>query len=235
MNAFGPYASKAEVVFEELGQKGLFLITGDTGAGKTTIFDAITFALFNETSGTDRVIQNMRSDFADESEDTFVAFTFSHMGRTYTVYRSPQYEKRKKNGTGFTSKTAKATLIREPDTPIEGATKVKDAIIDLLKIDYSQFKQISMIAQGEFRDVLNADSKKRSEILQKVFMTKGYHDMASIMEKRFKKASEEMRDIHKSIDVHFESVQCEENSIYTEKLIEEKKSDEKQYQIEKKV
>ena len=235
MNAFGPYASKAEVVFEELGEKGLFLITGDTGAGKTTIFDAITFALFNETSGTDRVIQNMRSDFADESEDTFVEFTFSHMGRTYTVYRSPQYEKRKKNGTGFTSKTAKATLIREPDTPIEGATKVRDAIIDLLKIDYSQFKQISMIAQGEFRDVLNADSKKRSEILQKVFMTKGYHDMASIMEKRFKKASEEMRDIHKSIDVHFESVQCGENSIYAEKILEEKKSDEKQYQIEKKV
>ena len=146
MNAFGPYASKAEVIFEELGEKGLFLITGDTGAGKTTIFDAITFALFNETSGMDRVIQNMRSDFADESEDTFVEFTFSHMGRTYTVYRSPQYEKRKKNGTGFTSKTAKATLIREPDTPIEGATKVRDAIIDLLKIDYSQFKQISMIA-----------------------------------------------------------------------------------------
>ena len=238
MNAFGPYASKAEVAFEELGQKGLFLITGDTGAGKTTIFDAITFALFNETSGTDRTIQTMRSDFANETEDTFVEFTFSHMGRTYTIYRSPQYEKRKKTGTGFTSKTAKATLIREPDTPIEGAVKVKDAVIDLLKIDYNQFKQISMIAQGEFRDVLNADSKKRSEILQKIFLTKGYNDMAFLMEKRFKNASGEMADIYKSIGLYFENIECGENSKYIEELTEQKKqlrSDGKQYQLDNKI
>ena len=98
MNAFGPYASLEEVNFEELGEKGLFLITGNTGAGKTTIFDAITFALFHRTSGTDREITTLRSDYAKASEETYVELTFSHMGRTYRIYRSPQYDRPKKTG-----------------------------------------------------------------------------------------------------------------------------------------
>ena len=96
MNAFGPYASKEEVDFEAFGENGLFLITGDTGSGKTTIFDAITFALFNRTSGMDRSISNIRSDFAGAEEETYVEFTFSHIGQTYQIYRSAEYEKIKK-------------------------------------------------------------------------------------------------------------------------------------------
>lgn len=237
MNAFGPYASSESVEFNQFGEGGLFLITGDTGAGKTTIFDAITFALFNKTSGMDREINTLRSDYANEKEETFVELTFSHMGRIYQIYRSPQYEKLKKNGTGVTTKTAKARLVREPDTPIEGTKQVNEAVEDLLKINYDQFKQISMIAQGEFREVLNADSKKRGEILQKIFSTGGYKKMGSIMELRYKKAYGEMADIFRSINQYFDGIQYAEDSKFVSAIEEQKKmlhTDRTQYQIEHK-
>lgn len=237
MNAFGPYASCAEVEFDKFGEGGLFLITGDTGAGKTTIFDAITFALFNKTSGMDREINTLRSDYANEKEETFVELTFSHMGRIYQIYRSPQYEKRKKNGTGVTTKTAKAKFLREPDTPIEGTKQVNEAVEDLLKINYDQFKQISMIAQGEFREVLNADSKKRGEILQKIFSTEGYKKMGFLMDQRYKKAYGDMANIFRSIDQYFEGIQYAEDSKQVSAIEEQKKmlhSDQTQYQIEHK-
>lgn len=237
MNAFGPYASRAEVEFDQFGSGGLFLITGDTGAGKTTIFDAITYALFNKTSGTDREVNTLRSDFANAKDETFVELTFSHMGRTYQIYRSPQYERPKRSGEGFVTQTAKAKFLREPDTPVEGVKQVNEAIEDLLKINYDQFKQISMIAQGEFREVLNADSKKRGEILQKIFSTEGYKKMAFLMEQRHKKAFGEMADIFRSIDQYYDGIQYDESSEHffaieeQKNLINEERS---QYQIEKK-
>lgn len=238
MNAFGPYASNAKVEFDKFGEGGLFLITGDTGAGKTTIFDAITFALFNKTSGMDREINTLRSDYANEKEETFVELTFSHMGRIYQIYRSPQYEKPKKNGTGVTTKTAKARLTREPDTPIEGTKQVNEAVEDLLKINYDQFKQISMIAQGEFREVLNADSKKRGEILQKIFATEGYKEMGYLMEQRYKKAHGEMADIFRSIDQYFDGIQYAEDSKLAPAIEEQKMvmhTDRTQYHVERKM
>ena len=238
MNAFGPYASRAEVSFEEFGTGGLFLITGDTGAGKTTIFDAITFALYNKTSGMDREINAIRSDYAKENEETYVELTFSHMGKRYQIYRSPQYEKPKKNGGGFTTKTAKAKLLRESDTPVEGTKQVNEAVEAILRINYDQFKQISMIAQGEFREVLNADAKKRGEILQKIFSTEGYRKMGILMEQRYKKTYGEMTDIFKSIDQYFEGIQIDENSMYREEWSEQKKAlhtERSQYQIDQKI
>lgn len=238
MNAFGPYASSAEVEFEKFGEGGLFLITGDTGAGKTTIFDAITFALFNKTSGTDREINTLRSDYANEKEETFVDLTFTHMGRIYQIYRSPQYEKIKKNGTGFTTKTAKARLLREPDAPVEGTKQVNEAIEHLLRINYDQFKQISMIAQGEFREVLNADSNKRGEILQKIFLTEGYKKMGFLMDQRYKKANGEMAEIYRSIDQYFEGIQYDTSSRYETAIEEQKKmiqSERSKYQIDDKI
>lgn len=237
MNAFGPYASRAEVDFEQFGEKGIFLITGDTGAGKTTIFDAITFALFNKTSGMERDIQTLRSDFADGTEETFVELTFSHMGREYQIYRSPQYLKPKKNG-GTTSKPAKAVLYREPELPIEGVKAVNEAVEDLLRINYDQYKQISMIAQGEFRKVLNADAKNRGEILQKIFATAGYRKMGYLLDERYKKAFGEMANLYRSMDQYFDSVVCGPESIFVEALAEQKKlsgTDRSQYQVDKRI
>ena len=237
MNAFGPYASGAEVDFEKFGEDGIFLITGDTGAGKTTIFDAITFALFNKTSGTDREVSSLRSDYADPSDETFVEFTFSHAGRIYTVRRSPQYERIKKRGTGTTSSPAKAVLIREPEEPVEKTDLVTAAIEDILRINYDQFKQISMIAQGEFREVLNADTKKRGEILQKLFSTQGYNKMGRIMEKRYRDASADMQNIFRSIDQYFDGIQYTDDSALISRIIEQKKminTDRTQYQTDTK-
>ena len=238
MNAFGPYASSAEVDFEKFGKGGLFLITGDTGAGKTTIFDAITFALFHKTSGNEREVNTLRSDFAKGKEETFVEFTFSHMGRTYQIYRSPQYERAKARGTGFTTKTAKARLLRDPDTPIEGVKQVNEAVEELLRINYDQFKQISMIAQGEFREILNADSKKRGEILQKIFSTEGYRNMAVLMEQRYKTAYGEIKNLLRSIQQYFDGIQYEESSSYAAEAKELKKladSGETNYRVEPKI
>ncbi|MBR3755862.1 MAG: SMC family ATPase [Firmicutes bacterium] len=220
MNAFGPYASRTVVDFSTFGDKGIFLITGDTGAGKTTIFDAITFALFNKTSGTEREVGSLRSDFAADSEETYVELTFSHMGREYKIYRSPQYQKPKKHG-GMTNKPAKATLWREPDAPVEGTKAVNDAVEDLLKIDYDQFKQISMIAQGEFRKVLNADSKSRGEILQKIFATGGYKKMGYLVQERYEKAYGGLADLYKSLDQYFDGVIWTEEGPYAEAIGEQ--------------
>lgn len=232
MNAFGPYASFEEVNFEELGEKGLFLITGNTGAGKTTIFDAITFALFHRTSGTDREITTLRSDYAKVSEETYVELTFSHMGRTYRIYRSPQYDRPKKTGQGFVTQTAKAKLFREPDTPIEGVKQVNEAVEALLRINYDQFKQISMIAQGEFREVLHADTKKRGEILQKIFATEGYRKMAYIMDNRRKETYGQMQDTLKSIDQYFAGILYDSGS---ESAKEIERLKETQYQLDEKL
>ncbi len=241
MSAFGPYASRAEVDFEVFGDKGIFLVTGDTGAGKTTIFDAITFALFNKTSGMDREVNTVRSDFADVKDETFVEFTFSHMGREYKIVRHPAYTVSKVKGTGEitkTSKAAKADFIRFPDTPISGTRQVNEAVEELLRINYDQFKQISMIAQGEFRKVLNADPKTRGEILQKIFLTNGYEKMGFIMENRSKAAHGELANIFRSIDQYFETVECGgDNSLNTElkELKQASASGKSQYFVEKKI
>ena len=107
ISAFGPYAGENTIDFKQLGEHGLYLITGDTGAGKTTIFDAITFALYGEASGTVREAGMFRSKYAKAETETFVELTFAYQGKEYIVRRNPEYECPKKRGTGFTTKKAK--------------------------------------------------------------------------------------------------------------------------------
>ncbi len=238
MSAFGPYAGVAEVDFSTFGKEGLFLITGDTGAGKTTLFDAMTFALFNKTSGTLREVGSLRSDFADPTVDTFVELTFEHGGREYRIRRSPAYESAKKRGVGTTLRTAKAELHREPETPIEGVEAVNQEVEEILRIRYDQFKQISMIAQGEFRQVLNAGSKDRSEILQKIFCTENYAKMGQILQNRAKDAREMVGQSQRNLDQQLEGVECDPESPLAERLDEEKeraRSTEKIYDPEDRI
>ena len=174
VSAFGPYAAEVSVDFEKLGEEGLYLICGDTGAGKTTIFDAISFALFGYASGADRSARSLRSDFARPDVETFVELAFEHRGERYVVRRNPEYERPKKRGDGTTTQLADATLAHEGEPPVTGTRGVDKAIEELLGIDRNQFSQIVMIAQGDFRRLLQADTKERAAIMRKLFGTAPY-------------------------------------------------------------
>lgn len=193
ISAFGPFAEKTEISFEMLGKQGLFLISGDTGAGKTTIFDAICFALFGEASGSNRGVDSVRSDFSLPSAKTYVEFVFSHGEKQYRVMRNPAYQRPKLRGEGTTMTTAEAALYLEEngekETLSTGFTPVKNEIEKLLGVDAKQFKQICMIAQGEFLKLLYADSGERGNIFRKVFHTDLYADF----QKQLKEAEREKR------------------------------------------
>ena len=220
MQAFGPYAGMEVVDFEKFGEKGLFLVTGDTGAGKTTIFDAISYALFNKTSGTDREVSSLRSDYATPEDKTFVEFTFSHKGQKYIIKRSPEYMKKKVRGEGTTLQKSEVILYLDQDKPIEKAKDVERKIDDILHLSYEQFKQISMIAQGEFRKVLTADSSDRGKILQKIFSTQRYAEMQKEINKKASDAEKEVKNIYGEIEIHFKNAVCNSTSKFAEAMDE---------------
>ena len=173
MTAFGSYAEPTTVDFDRL-QPGLFLITGDTGAGKTTIFDAIVFALYGRASGKDRSPEMMHSDLTDKGTDTLVRLRFSQGGRVYEVIRSIHFPKKRGAEGAYGPPDIRAQLTGEELTPVEGASAVSAACETLLGLNAEQFRKIVMLAQGEFRDFLKADSDKKSEILGKLFDSSAY-------------------------------------------------------------
>ena len=171
ISAFGPYAGVTEFDFDKLGTGGLYLITGDTGAGKTTIFDAITYALYGEPSGKNREVSMLRSKYADESTPTEVELVFNYRDKKYVVKRNPEYERESKRGGGTTKQVANAELAY-PDGRV--VTKIKDvdhAVQEIIGIDRNQFCQIAMIAQGDFLKLLIAPTKERMEIFRHIFKT----------------------------------------------------------------
>lgn len=174
LSAFGAYAGRTELDFRQLGERGLYLITGDTGAGKTTLFDAITFALFGTPSGEGRESSMLRSKFAAPETPTEVQLIFSSAGKTYIVRRNPEYERRKSRGAGTTKETARAELVLPDGRVMTRRSDVDAAIRAILGVDRTQFCQIAMIAQGEFRKLLLADTKDRREIFRDIFKTNLY-------------------------------------------------------------
>lgn len=199
MSAFGPYATRTELDLAPFDGRGLFLITGDTGAGKTTIFDAIAFALFGEASGSIRSADTLRSDFADPNTMTYVELTFLHRNRTYTINRNPRFERPKKNGEGVTTENADATLLMPNGERMSGYREVTAKIVDLLGITCQQFKQIAMIAQGEFLQLLLADSKDRGDIFRRVFNTELYQIVQRLLKESERVAKKRCDDIGQSI------------------------------------
>lgn len=213
ISAFGPYADKTpEINFEQFEEKGLFLISGDTGAGKTTIFDAICFALYGTTSGTYRDTKNLRSEYAKDSVESYVDFYFSHQGKEYHVWRQPAYERQKQRGTGVITEKEKAVLYVEGNTPIEGLTQVNNAVRELLHIDDKQFKQIAMIAQGEFWSLLNAKTDQRTEILRTIFLTNGYKNIEYKLKDRMDASYKVKSKAENSIVQYFRDVTAEEET-----------------------
>ena len=207
LSAFGPYAGTMPAIdFEQFEEKGLFLISGDTGAGKTTIFDGICFALYGTTSGTYRDTRNLRSEYAKDDTVSFVDFYFSHQGKNYHVYRQPRYERKKQRGKGVITEDERAVFYEEGKTPVEGLKQVNAAVKELLHIDDKQFKQIAMIAQGEFRELLNARTEKRTEILRTIFATGDYKSIEQILMRRMNSSEKDKNSTKQSIIQYFGDV-----------------------------
>ena len=194
ISAFGPYKNCIDIDFEKLGESGIFLITGDTGAGKTTIFDSISFALFGEVSGSNRPVPSVRSDFADNDTETFVELEFTHKNKKYKIRRNPAYERTKKRGEGTTKTSADASLEYD-DKVISGTKNVDTKIEEILGINSKQFKQISMLAQGEFLKILFAESKDRTEIFRRIFDTDIYNQIARRLADKTRIAKAELEQL----------------------------------------
>ncbi|MGN1090676.1 MAG: AAA family ATPase [Huintestinicola sp.] len=192
MTAFGSYAEAAEIDFTKLGN-GLFLITGDTGAGKTTIFDAITFALFGSESGSGRKNTMMHSDFVPKNVDTKVELDFEHMGRKYSVMRKIHYKKTRGTDDVYEACPPEAEFFEDGRQPLNKPKEIEARISSLLGIDSEQFRQIVMLAQGEFRKFLDADSSARTEILGRLFDSSPY----LMLMDRLKKANARIEELQK--------------------------------------
>ena len=190
ISAFGPYAGVTELPLEQLGSCGLYLITGDTGAGKTTIFDAITFALYGEASGSSREPEMLRSMYAEPGTPTFVEMEFLYQGKKYTIRRNPEYLRPKDRGEGMTRQKAEAVLTFPDDRlPLTKSREVTRAVEEMIGLDKQQFTQVAMIAQGDFLRLLLAKTEERSRIFREIFHTKPYQ----ILQEQLKNASGSLR------------------------------------------
>lgn len=213
MSAFGPYAEKTVIDMDKLGTKGLYLITGDTGAGKTTIFDAISYALFGEASGDVRDASMFRSKYADKETPTFVELVFEYNGKEYKVKRNPEYMRPNKKGDGETKETAKAEMILPDGSDVNKITEVNEKIKELLGVNKKQFSQICMIAQGDFRKLLDADTKSRIEIFRNIFKTEKFKEIQDNVARDTKNLSEEKEDTKKNINRYIKSIKCDETDV----------------------
>lgn len=207
ISAFGPYAEQTEIDFTKLGRQGLYLITGDTGAGKTTIFDAITFALYGEASGNVRETGMLRSQYAASATPTFVEFTFEYRGQEYKITRNPEYLRPKGRGSGLTTQKAEAELVypdqRPPVTRFKDVTK---AVIELLGLDYKQFTQIALIAQGDFQKILLAGTAERSEIFRQIFHTDIYQQLQQQLKNKLSSKNTAYEELNRSIAQYMENI-----------------------------
>lgn len=215
LSAFGPYADETVIDFTLLGEKGLYLITGDTGAGKTTIFDAITFALYGEASGNNRGADMLRSQYANPGTPTFVEMRFLYRQEEYEIRRNPEYIRPAKKGGGMTTEKADA-MLSYPDGRIVTKTKeVTKAIIELIGLDRNQFTQIAMIAQGDFLKLLFAKTEERSKIFREIFDTKKYQILQDRLKAEKNSLDKEYQDISKSIQQYMEGIQGEKEEQVT--------------------
>lgn len=209
MSAFGPYAGKTELSLEQLGTRGLYLVTGDTGAGKTTIFDAITFALFGEASGDSRTADMLRSKYADAGTPTQVELVFAYAGKTYKVRRSPEYERPAKRGDKLVTQKAEAELTLPDGRVMTGLKDVDARVQDILGVTRKQFSQIAMIAQGEFRRLLQANTKERMEIFRGIFKTEGYATLQQQLKNEASRSREHCAALQQSVQQYVSGLRCE--------------------------
>lgn len=213
MSGFCSYGGKnIEIPFDKLGENALYLISGETGAGKTTIFDAISFALFGEPSGSNREAKMLRSDYASNDVPTEVELTFEYSGHEYRVKRNPEYEIELPDGK-TKKKSVDASLYKDGELVCTKAREVTNQIIDIIGLDRNQFSQIAMIAQGEFMKLITSSTKDRTEIFRKLFQTSGYLDFQERIKREAAAIKAELDGLTSSVNIYLEGVDCDEESI----------------------
>ncbi|MBE6603498.1 MAG: SMC family ATPase [Ruminococcaceae bacterium] len=226
ISAFGPFAAQTVIDFEPfLGS--LFLLTGETGAGKTSIFDAISFALYGEASGGKdrRSGKSFRSDFAKADTKTFVRFTFSQGGRRYTVERSPEFERPKLRGEGTTLSPATALLIEEgADRVLSRMEDVDARICEIVGLDRQQFSRTVMIAQGDFLRILNATSAERKAMFGHLFHTELYARAEQLLKERAATCSKKREELAARAQIAANSAQMQESDARLETFLRAKKN-----------
>lgn len=218
MSAFGPYAGKTVLCLDQLGKSGLYLITGDTGAGKTSIFDAITYALFGEASGDNRRPEMLRSKYAAPDIPTEVVLVFQHRGKCYEVRRNPEYQRLQKRGNGMTTQKADAQLTMPDGRILTKPREVNAKIQAILGVNRQQFSQLAMLAQGEFRRLLQAGTKDRIEIFRSIFKTERYGTLQQRLKQEALAAKEQCASLQQSVQQYLSGIQCEESNVLYEKV-----------------
>lgn len=208
MSAFGPYAGETVLDLDKLGDSGLYLITGDTGAGKTTIFDAITYALYGEASGSDRKVQMLRSKYAEPETLTSVELDFIYGGKKYSIQRNPEYTRPKSRGEGTTVEKASARLTYPDGRSVDRVKDVNDAVVDILGLTREQFAQIAMIAQGDFRRMLTSSTEERKAIFTKLFHTEVYARLQQRLKDDSNSLEREYDEVKRQIAQFVQGILC---------------------------
>jgi exonuclease SbcC len=210
MQAFGSYAQPVALDMSTFGTGGLYLITGDTGTGKTTIFDAITYALYGEASGQIREPKMLRSKYVEPTTETFVEMVFEYNRQQYKIRRNEEYLREKERGEG-TTPVSKGVCLTYPDgRTLSKEKEVNKAIEDIIHLKKEQFVQIMMIAQGDFLNVLNTDTKNRIDIFRKLFNTSVYEQFQEILKKETFEQKNKVERLRDSINIYLKSIASDE-------------------------
>lgn len=225
MSAFGPYAGEVTLDMQKLGKSGIYLITGDTGAGKTTIFDAISYALYGEASGNYRENTTLRSKYASADTPTFVELEFEYNNEIYKINRNPEYPRPNKRGEGFTKQSANAELVMPDGSVITKIKEVSAKVEEIIGINKNQFSQIAMIAQGDFRKLLNCETNERSKIFRKIFKTEPYHNIEIKLSGLFNELKRNREKEKSGIEQYINQLKCNENDTLSLELERAKSGD----------
>lgn len=218
MSAFGPYAGRTEIDLDKLGSSGLYLITGDTGAGKTTIFDAVTYALYGSASGRNREASMLRSKYAEPETPTEVELYFTYGEKEYYIKRNPEYERPKSRGEGMTVEKANAELHLPDGKVITRLKDVDNAVVEIIGIDRDRFSRIAMIAQGDFLKLLIASTDERKRIFQKLFKTQKYYNIQDRLKRESLTLGNEYEALSDSISQYINGIKCSEDDVLSIQL-----------------
>lgn len=226
VSAFGPYAGEERIDFRRLGKGGLYLISGDTGAGKTTVFDAITFALYGTASGSVRNPSMFRSKYAEDSAKTFAELVFEYGGKTYRIRRTPEYTRAslKKSKSGVATERAEAVLTLPDGAVVTGVSNVNKAVTELMGLDRERFSQVAMLSQGEFLKLLLASTQDRSAVFRSIFRTEKYLALQKRIREDLDLADKSRKAASEELSRQVSALSCGKDCPFAEKL-EEIKAD----------